>query len=146
MSISLLFLFQIKCDKIASIGQLYICQGVSHSIRLGKTMKFYHNLYIGDTIEKPEKIKRKLKKYAKLNNIWLIVYVESNRQLEIYHCIMLQQYYYKDNPPYVIGIAGSKEEASQIICRIAEEAVHKTGKADLPAYLFAGELSDMTEA
>ena len=108
-------------------------------------MKFYQNLYIGDTIKKPEKVKRKLKKNAKLNNIWLIAYVEANRQLEIYHCIMLQQYYYKENPPYVIGIAGSQEEASQIVCRIAEEAVHNTGRADLPAYLFEDKHSDMTE-
>ena len=111
-------------------------------IRLGNTMKFYQNLYIGETIKKPEKIKRKLKKYAKLNNVWLIAYVEENKQLEIYHCMMLQQYYYKENPPYVIGIAGSREEASQIICRIAEEAILKTGSADLPAYLFADKLSD----
>lgn len=109
-------------------------------------MKFYHNLYIGDTIRKPEKVKRKLKKYAKLNNVWLIAYMEENRQLEIYHSIMLQQYYYKENPPYVIGIAGSREEAAQIICRIAAEAVFKTGNADLPAYLFTDKLSNRTEA
>lgn len=108
-------------------------------------MKFYQNLYIGDTIKKPEKVKRKLKKYAKLNNIWLIAYVEANRQLEIYHSIMLQQYYYKANPPYVIGIAGSREEATQIICLIAQEAVLKTGNTDLPAYLFADKLSGKIE-
>ena len=49
---------------------------------------------------------------------------------------MLQQYYYKEHPPYIIGLAGSKEEATRIIVKIAEEAVAKTGKADLTAYLF----------
>ena len=104
--------------------------------QLGTTMKFYKNLYVGDTVKKPDKIKRKLKKYAKLNNVWLIVYLSQNRQLEIYHCLMLQQYYYKENPPYIVGIAGSREEAAQIICRIAQEAVQKTGRADLVTYLF----------
>lgn len=104
-------------------------------------MKFYKNLYVGDTIKNPAKIRRKLKKYAKLNNVYLITYMEENRQLEIYHCLMLQQYYYKDNPPYIIGIAGSQEEAAQIICRIAEESVSKTGKADLVEYLFMDERS-----
>ena len=105
-------------------------------------MKFYKNLYIGDTVKKPEKIKRKLKRYAKLNNVWLITYLSQNKHLEIYHCLMLQQYYYKENPPYIIGIAGSQEEATQIICRIAEDAVYKTGNADLVTYLFQDKTSD----
>lgn len=100
-------------------------------------MKFYQNLYIGDTIKKPEKIKKKLKRYAKLNNVWLIAYAVENSRLEIYHSLMLQQYYYKENPPYIIGIAGSQEEAAQIICCIADESIRETGNADLPAYLFA---------
>lgn len=104
-------------------------------------MKFYQNLYIGDTIKKPEKIKKKLKRYAKINNVWLISYAKENNQLEIYHSLMLQQYYYKENPPYVIGLAGSQSEAEQIICRIAEEAMRKTGSADLTAYLFADGMS-----
>ena len=99
-------------------------------------MKFYKNLYVGNTIKKPDKIKRKLKKYAKLTNIYVIAYVPKDNRLEIYHSIMLQQYYYKENPPFVIGIAGSKEEANEIICQIAEEAVLKTGEADLIGYLF----------
>lgn len=109
-------------------------------------MKFYKNLYIGDTIKKPEKIKKKLKRYAKLNNVYLIAYMAQNRQLEIYHSLMLQQYYYKENPPYIIGIAGSKDEAAQLICRIAEEAVQKTGQANLIEYLFPDMLSDAIKA
>ena len=108
-------------------------------------MKFYKNLYIGDTIKKPEKIKRKLKRYAKLNNVWLITYLSQNKHLEIYHCLMLQQYYYKENPPYIIGIAGSQEEATQIICRIAEEAMNKMGHADLVTYLFSDKIPDADE-
>lgn len=100
-------------------------------------MKFYKNLYVGDTIKKPDKIKRKLKKYAKLNNVYVIAYVEKERQLEIYHSLMMQQVFYKENPPYIIGIAGSQTEANEIICQIAEEAIENTGEADLIAYLFS---------
>lgn len=102
-------------------------------------MKFYKNLYIGDTISDPDKIKRKLKKYAKLTNVYVIAYVEMDRRIEIFHSLMLQQYNYKENPPYVIGIAGSKDEAQELICRITEEAIQKTGTADLIAYLFRGQ-------
>lgn len=100
-------------------------------------MKFYKNLYIGDTISNPDKIKRKLKKYAKLTNVYVIAYVEKDKRIEIFHSVMLQQYYYKENPPYIIGIAGSQKEANEIICQIAGEAVQKTGEADLVAYLFS---------
>lgn len=105
-------------------------------------MKFYKNLYVGDTIKKPGKIKRKLRKYAKLNNVWLIVYLSQNRQLEIYHSLMLQQYYYKENPPYIVGIAGSHKEAVQLICQIAEEAMRGIGSADLITYLFPDIMPD----
>lgn len=99
-------------------------------------MKFYKNLYIGDTISNPDKIKRKLKKYAKLTNVYVLAYVEKDGRIEIFQSLMLQQYYYKENAPYVIGIAGSKEEANELVCRIAEEAIQQTGTPDLVAYLF----------
>ena len=52
---------------------------------------------------------------------------------------MFRQRYYRDHPPYVIGIAGNQEEAFGIVCRIAEECVRETGQADLVAYLFRGK-------
>lgn len=100
-------------------------------------MKFYKNLYVGDTISNPDKIKRKLKKHAKLLKVYVIVYVEEDRRLEIYHSLMLQQPYYRENPPYVVGIANSQEEANEVICQIAQEAVGRTGRADLVNYLFS---------
>ncbi len=105
-------------------------------------MKFYRDLYVGESVRNPARIRKKLKRYARLNHVWLIVYAAENRRLEICHCMILQQYYYKANPPYVVGMAGSWEEASQIVCRIAEEAVRKTGRADLVSYLFAEDAEE----
>ncbi len=102
-------------------------------------MKFYKNLYIGDTIRNPGKTRRKLKRYAKLQNVYVIAYMAESRQLSIYHNRMFQQRYYRDHPPYVIGIAGNQEEAFEIVCRIAEECVRETGQVDLVAYLFRGK-------
>ena len=99
-------------------------------------MKFYRKLYVGDTIKKPNKIKRKLKKYAKLPNIYVIAYMQESNRLEIYHSLMMQQWYYKEYQPYIIGIAASQEEAMEIIQQIAEEALIETGQADLISYLF----------
>lgn len=104
-------------------------------------MKFYKNLYIGDTVKKPDKIVKKLKKYKKLPGIYVIVCNEEQRQIEIYHSLMLQQWYYKENPPAVMGIAGSQEEAFALIQKIAQEAVEVTGGADLAAYLGVDDVS-----
>lgn len=101
-------------------------------------MKFYKNLYIGDTIKNPNKIKRKIKHHAKLLKVFVILLASGNDQLEICHSIVLEQPYYhkKENAPYIIGIAGNYEEAVALVCRIAEEAVAQNGNADLKRYLF----------
>lgn len=107
-------------------------------------MKFYKNLYVGDTIKKPDKIKRKLKKYAKLPNVYVIAYQQENNQLEIYHSLFMQQWYYKEYPPYIIGIAGSQEEAIDMIRQMTEDALSRTGQADLISYLFDEDLGEET--
>lgn len=101
-------------------------------------MKFYKNLYIGDTITKPDKIKRKLKHHAKLLKVFVVLLAAGNDQLEICHSIVLEQPYYrkKENAPYIIGIAGNYEEAVTLVCRIAQEAFEQNGNADLKRYLF----------
>ena len=92
-------------------------------------MKFYKNLYIGDTIRNPGKTRRKLKRYAKLQNVYVIAYMAESGQLSIYHNLMFRQRSYRDH----------QEEAFGIVCRIAEECVRETGQADLVAYLFRGK-------
>lgn len=102
-------------------------------------MKFYKNLYIGDTIRKPNKVKRKLKNHAKQLKIYVIMLSSGADQLEICHSIMLGQPFYKEkeNIPFIIGIAGNYDEAVELVCRIATEAVAKNGNADLKKYLFS---------
>lgn len=102
-------------------------------------MKFYKNLYIGDTIKKPNQIKRRLKNHAKQLKIFVILLSQDSDQLEICHSLLLEQPFYKkkENTPYIIGIAGSHEEAVAIVCQIAKEAVARNGDADLKRYLLA---------
>lgn len=102
-------------------------------------MKFYKNLYIGDSIKKPNKIKRRLKNHAKQLKIYVIILSPGADQLEICHSILLGQPFYKkkENRPYIIGIAGDYDEAVALVCRIASEAVSKNGNADLKSYLFS---------
>ena len=91
--------------------------------------------YIGSSITKPNKVIRGLKHGKKQLKVFIVVLSEGSAQLEIFHSIFLQQWYYKENPPMIIGIAGSHEEAVELVCQITKEAVEKTGKADLKSYL-----------
>lgn len=99
-------------------------------------MKFYKNLYIGDTVKKPEKAIKKLKRHKKQPKLYVIVYDRDMKRLAVYHSLMLSQWYYKENPPgCIVGLAGGREEAFAVIEQIAKEALEATGEASLVAYL-----------
>ena len=83
-------------------------------------MYFLKNLYVGPSIHDPEKVKRNLISGAGQFTIYVICLSPSipgpgANQLEILHCVNLQQPYYKKYPPYIIGIAEGMIEA---VCRI----------------------------
>lgn len=98
-------------------------------------MKFYKNLYVGDTVKKTNQIKWKLKRNAKLPTIYVLALASGDDQLEIYHSLLLQQPSFKKANPYIIGIAGSYDEAVELVCRITQEAIAQNGTADLKKYL-----------
>ena len=99
-------------------------------------MKFYKNLYVGESIKKPNKVKRKLRRNAGQFQVYVIALAGGRDQLEIYHCAFLQQKYYRYHPTYIIGIAGGYEEAVDLVVKITEAALRETGRPDLKKYLF----------
>ena len=98
-------------------------------------MKFYKELYVGESIKNPRKIKRKLNTNAGLVGIYVITLCSGPDQLEIYSSAVLMQPFYRHAPLYVIGIAGSYEEAVGIVTKIAEQSYEKNGDCDLKKYL-----------
>ena len=99
-------------------------------------MKFYKNLYIGDTVKKPEKAIKKLKRHKKQPRLYVIVYDKDIKQLAIFHSLMLSQWYYRENPPGgIVGLTNGREEAFDVIERIAKEALDTTGEVSLVTYL-----------
>ena len=99
-------------------------------------MKFYKNLYIGESIKNPNKVRWKLRRNAGQLNIYVIVLSSANDQLELYHCAFLKQKYYKKHPPYIIGIAGGYDEAVSLVVELVQTAVEKNGDPDLKKFLF----------
>ena len=97
--------------------------------------QFYKNLYVGDSIKNPRKIKRKLNTNAGLVGVYVITLCNGPDQLEIYSSAVLMQPFYRHAPLYVIGIAGSYEEAVAIVEKIAIQSYEQNGDCDLKKYL-----------
>lgn len=99
-------------------------------------MKFYKNLYIGDTVKKPERAIKKLKRHRKQPRLYVIVYDRDMDRLAVYPSLMLSQWYYKENPPgCIVGLTNGREEAFTVIERIVQEALEATGEVSLVTYL-----------
>lgn len=56
-------------------------------------------------------------------------------QLLMFHCANLQQPYEKKHCPMIIGIAQGRVAALELVRRIVQECVEKTGGADLVLFL-----------
>lgn len=101
-------------------------------------MELYPRLYIGESVNNPDKLIHKLKKHAKFLNAYILVLSKNpHDQLEIHKAGYLAQSYYRKNPPYVIGIAGSYDEAVFLVQKIAEEAYAARGDGRLKEYLIS---------
>lgn len=108
-------------------------------------MYFYKDLYVGSSIRDPEKVKKNLRIGKGQFTIYVIALSPSRpgigaNQLEILHCVNLQQPYYKQYPPYIVGIASGRIEAIELVKEMVQEAYDHTGSADVRAYLFPHEI------
>lgn len=99
-------------------------------------MRFYHDLYVGEDAKKHrKKIIWKLKHRAGQVNVYVIALADGRDLLEIYHCGLLQQGYYKRKNPFIVGIARGYEEAVALVETIVAEVYEKTGGMDVKGYL-----------
>ncbi len=99
--------------------------------------KFYKNLYWDEKI--PEKKRNRIKWCLKVSKrakpCYVITLCNGPDQLEIYNSWVLLQPYYRKNPRFIIGIAGSNGAAVEIVQKIAEDCYRKNKDADLKKYL-----------
>lgn len=101
-------------------------------------LAYYPGLYLGESIkeEKLEKIKKKLEKKPLFSGVFLVtISRNASDQLELYAGKELAQSYYQKNPPYVVGIAGSREEAIGLVEKIVKECLQARGDCALKEYL-----------
>lgn len=98
-------------------------------------MEIYERLYVGESVNNPDKVIHKLRKGARFTQEYVIILARTSDQLEIHQAGYLTQKYYRQNPPFVIGIAGTHEEAVELIMKIAQESYTARGDCDLKQYL-----------
>lgn len=99
-------------------------------------MELYPRLYVGKDLHNPDKVIHKLKKHAKLLNAYVITLSRNPvDQLDIYKAGFLSQKYFRQHPPYVIGLAAGYDEAVDLVRQIAEETFAARGDCELKEYL-----------
>lgn len=101
-------------------------------------LRYRSPLYLGDGIDEAElqKLKKTLQKKPFLGNVYLITFAGNHSdQLDIFHSRYLQLRDWGEEPPYVIGIAKSYEEALRIVEGIAAACYEKRGDACMKEYL-----------
>ncbi|MCI9338655.1 MAG: hypothetical protein HFH93_14170 [Lachnospiraceae bacterium] len=101
-------------------------------------IKYHPNLYLGNGIKKKklDKIKKKLENRPVFSGVFLIcVSRNPHDQLDIYQARQLCQPYYRKYPPYVVGIARSREDAFLLVEQIVTQCLRSRGDCLLKEYL-----------
>lgn len=101
-------------------------------------LEYYSPLYLsgGITGQKLDKLKRRLASRPALADVYLISPARNGRdQLEIYHSGLLLQSYYRKQPPLIIGISRSYEEAVELVRQMAERCYESRGDCAIKEYL-----------
>lgn len=99
-------------------------------------MKFYKDLYISPNLSKKRtRIKWALRYQKEKPDVYVITPAGADDLLEIYHSRQLKQSYYKSNPPYIVGIAESYEEAVALVGQILLDCQKETKSYDVKSFL-----------
>lgn len=98
-------------------------------------MKYYRYLYTSESIKNVDKYKFRLNTHNGFSSMYVILLSNNNDMLEIMNSIYLKLKYYRKHPQIVIGIAKTYDEALDIVMRIINESMEKTGSPYVKDYL-----------
>lgn len=95
-------------------------------------MTIYKHIYLSESVEKnAKKIIQKLKRNAGMVSTYVVMLASNGQDLfDICHSAVLMQSFYKENPPFIIGLASGKEEAMLLVEDIVKDIFNQTGSYD----------------
>lgn len=98
-------------------------------------MHFYKRLYMTESLKKKKRqIIWKLKTKKFIPSVYVIALSEGEDLLEIYHSALLKEPYYKNNPPFIVGIAANYSEAIELIQEILIDVKQKNGNYNVKEF------------
>lgn len=98
-------------------------------------MEFYRKLYVGASVTHPRVIRQKLLLGKGRADVYLVTLSASSDQLDIFHSGLLKQRFYAKDGLKIAGLAGSREEALELVQKILKDTLRETGEADMKHYL-----------
>ena len=96
-------------------------------------MDFYKELYISSRVRDPRKAKGSDPGERGHFHTYVLVLArgpEGRPQLEIMHCANLHQPYYRERPPFIVGIAEGRADAIGMVEHITNEAFRMTRRLE----------------
>ena len=103
-----------------------------------RSLDFSPDLYLGESIKarKVDTIKKKLLTKPLLAKVTLLILSEnSSDQVEILGCTQLAQKIYGEYPLSVIGLAGNRDEAMDLVVQITQDCLAARGDCSLKEFL-----------
>ncbi len=98
-------------------------------------MHIFKRVYISPAISKDKKkLLWRLRHHVFMPSVYVITLAADKDLLEIYHSSLLKQKFYRENPPYVVGIAESYATAVTMIQEILLDVLKETGGLDIKKY------------
>lgn len=98
-------------------------------------MRIFKKVYVSPVLFKDrKKILWCLKHHMFMPSVYVITLAKKDDMLEIYHSSLLKQKFYKENPPFVVGIAESHSAAVTMIQEILLDVLKETGGLDVRKY------------
>lgn len=98
-------------------------------------MHIFKRVYISPKLIKDKKnLMWRLRHCVFMPSVYVITLAKEQDLLEIYHSSLLKQKYYKENPPYVVGIAESHSVAVSMIQEILLDVLKETGGLDIQKF------------
>ncbi len=101
-------------------------------------MKWLKNLYVGDRADRSRyRLMRRIRRQKPTFDIYVLTMPSHpGNQLDIVDANQLRHSYYQNKEDLVIvGLARGRGDALNLTARMVDECFHRTGGADLAAYL-----------